>query len=51
MNVCASFAYDETRNQILDRLSKGDPIDIVSVDQIGLGEFVGIDQIFLSIQR
>ena len=35
------FPYNVTRNQILDRLSKGDPIDIVSVDQIWLGEFAG----------
>ena len=34
------FPYDETRNQILDRLSNGsDSVDIVSVDQIWLGEF------------
>src|SRR5918997_260774 len=33
------FPYPETRNQILDRLSNGDPVDIVSVDQIWLGEF------------
>jgi multiple sugar transport system substrate-binding protein len=31
--------YNETRNQILDRLSKGNSVDIVSVDQIWLGEF------------
>src|ERR671925_1775888 len=33
------FPYNITRNQILDRLSNGDSIDIVSVDQIWLGEF------------
>jgi multiple sugar transport system substrate-binding protein len=33
------FPYNETRNQILDRLSNGDSVDIVSVDQIWLGEF------------
>jgi multiple sugar transport system substrate-binding protein len=33
------FPYDETRIQLLDRLSNGDSIDIVSVDQIWLGEF------------
>ena len=36
----AEFPYPETRNQILDRLSNGnDSVDIVSVDQIWLGEF------------
>jgi multiple sugar transport system substrate-binding protein len=35
------FTYDETRNQILDRISKGESVDIVSVDQIWLGEFAG----------
>ena len=35
----ADFPYNVTRNSILDRLSKGDPVDIVSVDQIWLGEF------------
>jgi multiple sugar transport system substrate-binding protein len=35
------FPYNVTRNQILNRLSNGDPIDIVSVDQIWLGEFAG----------
>ena len=34
-----NFPYPETRNQILNRLSNGDPADIVSVDQIWLGEF------------
>jgi multiple sugar transport system substrate-binding protein len=34
------FPYlSETRNQILDRLSKGETVDITSVDQIWLGEF------------
>ncbi|HJR48953.1 MAG TPA: extracellular solute-binding protein [Nitrososphaeraceae archaeon] len=35
------FPYNITRNQILDRLSNGDSVDIVSVDQIWLGEFAG----------
>jgi multiple sugar transport system substrate-binding protein len=36
------FPYHETRNQILDRLSNGNnSLDIVSVDQIWLGEFAG----------
>jgi multiple sugar transport system substrate-binding protein len=30
---------NEPRNFMLDRLSNGDPIDIISVDQIWLGEF------------
>jgi multiple sugar transport system substrate-binding protein len=34
------FPYlSETRDQILDRLSKGETIDITSIDQIWLGEF------------
>jgi multiple sugar transport system substrate-binding protein len=33
--------YNETRNQILNRLSDGDSVDIVSLDQIWLGEFAG----------
>jgi multiple sugar transport system substrate-binding protein len=34
------FPYlSETRNQILDRLSKGETVDITSLDQIWLGEF------------
>src|ERR671918_231960 len=33
------FPYNITRNSILERLSNGDPVDIVSVDQIWLGEF------------
>jgi multiple sugar transport system substrate-binding protein len=36
------FPYPETRNQILDRLSNGEPVDIVSIDQIWLGEFAGM---------
>jgi multiple sugar transport system substrate-binding protein len=35
------FPYNITRNSILERLSNGDPVDIVSVDQIWLGEFAG----------
>ena len=35
------FLYNATRSQILDRLSNGDTVDIVSVDQIWLGEFAG----------
>ncbi len=33
------FPYNETRNKLLDRLSNGDSVDIVSIDQIWLGEF------------
>jgi multiple sugar transport system substrate-binding protein len=33
------FFYPGTRNQNLDRLSKGETVDIISVDQIWLGEF------------
>jgi multiple sugar transport system substrate-binding protein len=33
------FFYPVTRNQILDRLSKGESVDIISIDQIWLGEF------------
>jgi multiple sugar transport system substrate-binding protein len=34
------FPYlSETRNQILDRLSKGETVDITSLDQIWLGDF------------
>jgi multiple sugar transport system substrate-binding protein len=33
------FPYNVTRNRILDRISSGDSVDIVSVDQIWLGEF------------
>lgn len=32
------FPYNETRLQLLDRLSNGNPVDLVSVDQIWLGE-------------
>ena len=35
------FPYEETRIQLLDRLSNGNSIDLVSVDQIWLGEFAG----------
>jgi len=35
------FAYNITRNRILERLSNGESVDIVSVDQIWLGEFAG----------
>src|SRR3712207_486351 len=37
------FPYNITRNQILDRLSSGESVDIISVDQIWLGEFAGND--------
>jgi multiple sugar transport system substrate-binding protein len=40
----SSRFYNETRNQILDRLStnnSSDPVDLVSVDQIWLGELAG----------
>ncbi|HEU4443483.1 MAG TPA: extracellular solute-binding protein [Nitrososphaeraceae archaeon] len=33
------FPYSETRNQIIDRISNGESVDIISVDQIWLGEF------------
>jgi multiple sugar transport system substrate-binding protein len=33
------FPYIVTRDRILDRLSNGDRVDIVSIDQIWLGEF------------
>src|SRR5215210_2846820 len=33
------FLYNETRNEILDRISHGESVDIISVDQIWLGEF------------
>src|ERR671915_2424555 len=41
MNVQIEYAepYGEYRNSILDRLSNGDPVDIISLDQIWLGEF------------
>src|SRR5918996_963308 len=35
------FPYNITRNSILERLSNGELVDIVSVDQIWLGEFAG----------
>jgi multiple sugar transport system substrate-binding protein len=35
------FPYNVTRNQILHTLSNGEPVDIISVDQIWLGEFAG----------
>src|ERR671923_1384439 len=35
----ADFPYPDTRNRILDNLSNGVSMDIVSVDQIWLGEF------------
>jgi multiple sugar transport system substrate-binding protein len=35
------FPYNVTRNEILNRLSNGNSVDIVSVDQIWLGEFAG----------
>jgi ABC-type glycerol-3-phosphate transport system substrate-binding protein len=37
----ADFPYNVTRNRILDRLSNGESVDIISVDQIWLGEFAG----------
>jgi len=39
----SSRFYNETKNHIVDRLSTNgsDPVDIVSVDQIWLGELVG----------
>src|ERR671918_654925 len=33
------FPYNEYRNSTLDRLSNGDRVDIISLDQIWLGEF------------
>jgi multiple sugar transport system substrate-binding protein len=41
MNIQIEYAepYGEYRNSILDRLSNGDPVDIISLDQIWLGEF------------
>jgi multiple sugar transport system substrate-binding protein len=33
------FHYPGTRNQILDRLSNGETVDVISIDQIWLGEF------------
>jgi multiple sugar transport system substrate-binding protein len=42
MNIQIEYAepYNEYRNTILDILSKGDSVDIISIDQIWLGEFV-----------
>ncbi|MDQ4101533.1 MAG: extracellular solute-binding protein, partial [Thermoproteota archaeon] len=37
----SDFPYNETRNELLDRISKGESVDIISVDQIWLGEFAG----------
>jgi multiple sugar transport system substrate-binding protein len=41
MNIQIEYAepYNEYRNSILDTLSNGDPVDIISLDQIWLGEF------------
>src|SRR5919107_5550844 len=41
MNIQIEYAepYSEYRNSILDTLSNGDPVDIISLDQIWLGEF------------
>jgi multiple sugar transport system substrate-binding protein len=41
MNIQIEYAepYNEYRNSILDRLSNGDSVDIISIDQIWLGEF------------
>jgi multiple sugar transport system substrate-binding protein len=41
MNIQIEYAepYNEYRNSILDRLSNGDSVDIISLDQIWLGEF------------
>jgi multiple sugar transport system substrate-binding protein len=39
----SDFPYNETRNGILDRLSHGDSVDIISVDQIWLGDFAALD--------
>ncbi len=33
------YYYNETRNRILDKLSNGSSVDLVSVDQIWLGDF------------
>src|SRR5918993_5330313 len=35
----SDFLYNETRNQIIDRISNGESVDIISVDQIWLSEF------------
>ncbi|MDQ3851728.1 MAG: extracellular solute-binding protein, partial [Thermoproteota archaeon] len=44
MNIQIEYAepYNEYRTSILDRLSNGDPVDIISLDQIWLGEFAEI---------
>src|SRR5215216_1417560 len=41
MNIQIEYAepYNEYRNSILDTLSNSDPVDIISLDQIWLGEF------------
>jgi multiple sugar transport system substrate-binding protein len=41
MNIQIEYAepYNEYRNSILDILSNGDSVDIISIDQIWLGEF------------
>ena len=41
MNIQIDYAepYNEFRNSTLDILSNGDPVDIISLDQIWLGEF------------
>src|SRR5918999_3087834 len=44
MNIQIEYTYspqNETRDIILDSLSNGDSVDIVSVDQIWLGDFAG----------
>ena len=33
------YFYKETRAKLLEQLTNGDPVDIVSVDQIWLGDF------------
>jgi multiple sugar transport system substrate-binding protein len=47
MNIQIEYAepYNEYRNSILDRLSNGDSVDIISLDQIWLGEFAEKDLI------
>src|ERR671914_280880 len=41
MNIQIDYSepYNEFRDSTLDRLSNGDPVDIISLDQIWLGEF------------
>jgi multiple sugar transport system substrate-binding protein len=34
-----TYPYDETRERLLDAMSEGVPVDIVTIDQIWLGEF------------